>query len=177
MDKCRFKLKTRLIGTYNLENILAAACIGSFFNVEKERIVGAIEKYTPTNNRSQLIETKSNTIILDAYNANPSSMRAAIENFNSSPVKSKLLILGDMLELGKDSLIEHAAIVNLLIDLKFDNVILVGEDFFKVKNEKFTFFQTILETESFLSKRNFKGFEILLKASRGIGLEKLVSLF
>ena len=119
-------IETSLIGKYNFENILAAACIGHFFKVSEQQIKSGLEKYIPSNNRSQVMQTKSNLVLMDAYNANPSSMNAAIENFAQMDRKNKLVILGDMLELGEDSEKEHKQIGELLKSKKFNAVYLCG---------------------------------------------------
>ena len=120
---------TRLVGEYNFKNVLAAITVGCYFGVPPEKIDQALEAYTPQNNRSQLKETKRNTLIIDAYNANPTSMRASIENFHHLKAEHKMLILGDMRELGEESSAEHRKIVELLEGCNFTDVRLVGECF------------------------------------------------
>ena len=124
-------IQSQLVGDYNLPNILSAAAVGIYFNVPGTKIKTAIEGYTPSNSRSQLIRKGGNTIILDAYNANPSSMKAAIENFARMPDKNKVLMLGGMMELGKDSISEHKKIIDLIDKYKWHRVILTGGDFLK----------------------------------------------
>jgi len=170
-------IHSQLIGTYNTENILAAVSIGLFFNVPIEQIVSAIENYQPSNNRSQFLETKRNKLILDAYNANPSSLKLAINNFLELEEKEKVFIIGSMLELGEASQQEHQKIIELLAQQKY-TCYFVGKEFTETaKNTKaihFHFYPTsnelILSNE--LDKINNK--LILLKGSRGIQLEKLV---
>jgi len=122
-------IKTQLVGNYNLPNILTAVCIGKTFNVPDESIKAALEDYTPTNSRSQLIKIGSNKIILDAYNANPSSMKAAINNFANMEGNNKILMLGGMMELGEESIKEHAGIVDLIASNNWNKVVLVGKDY------------------------------------------------
>ncbi|MGZ4049109.1 MAG: UDP-N-acetylmuramoyl-tripeptide--D-alanyl-D-alanine ligase, partial [Bacteroidia bacterium] len=122
-------IKTKLAGAYNFSNVLAAVCVGRHFNVDDSKIKTAIENYTPSNSRSQIIQQKSNTIILDAYNANPGSMKAAIENFASMKGDKKILLLGAMMELGAESAKEHAALISLIDKYKWEDVVLVGKNF------------------------------------------------
>ena len=122
-------IKTNLVGAYNFPNVLAAVCMGRHFKVEDEKIKKAIENYKPSNSRSQLIKQKSNTIILDAYNANPSSMKAAIENFAALKGDKKILLLGAMMELGQESEQEHAAVISIIDKYNWEAVVLVGESF------------------------------------------------
>src|SRR6186997_203615 len=124
-------ISTQLVGEYNLPNVLAAVTVGKFFEVPEDKIISAIENYTPSNSRSQLIEKGSNKIILDAYNANPSSMKLAIENFAKLHAEKKVLMLGGMMELGKESIEEHKSIVALIDLYKWDAVVLVGGNFGK----------------------------------------------
>ena len=123
------KVQTQLIGTYNLPNVLAAITIGRYFGIGPARINHALESYTPRNNRSQLKRTAANTLIIDAYNANPTSMKAALDNFRDMQADNKMLILGDMRELGADSHAEHCRIADYLKECGFRNVRLVGAEF------------------------------------------------
>ena len=166
-------IESKMIGSYNYYNFLAAICIGKFFGVENEKINHAISNYEPSNNRSQIEKTENNLIILDAYNANPTSMKNAIESFNSMEAENKLLILGDMYELGADSIEEHKRIIELTKTLKL-KTLFVGEHFYNI-NEKSDslFFKNKDEIKSYLSKNRPNNNLILLKASRGIGLETL----
>ncbi|CAN5337218.1 UDP-N-acetylmuramoyl-tripeptide--D-alanyl-D-alanine ligase [soil metagenome] len=170
-------ISTQLVGIYNYYNLLCAACVGNYFKVEDELINQALREYTPSNNRSQLHKTKHNTLILDYYNANPSSMSLAIENFASLGHPNKMLILGDMLELGSESEKEHDAIVNLLQEKKLSNALLVGPLFIqagkKVGAQTFT---TSDEAVEFLKRNQVKDATILIKGSRGIKLEKVVEV-
>ena len=128
------RIATKLVGEYNLPNILAAVTVGKTFEVPDNKIKTAIEQYEPTNSRSQLVEMNNNKIILDAYNANPSSMRVAIENFAKMPGDKKILVLGAMAELGQDSVEEHRQIIELIGKNKWEAVALVGGDFLKIKH-------------------------------------------
>ena len=170
-------IKTNLIGNYNFENILAAACIGNYFDVSENQIKAGIENYLPSNNRSQVMQTDKNLLLLDAYNANPSSMQAAIENFAQMDKPNKMVILGDMLELGEDSAKEHDRIVNLLIQKMIPNLILVGP-FFKEsgKSIKANIFLNTDEALDHLKLHPVINATILIKGSRGIKLEKVIAV-
>jgi len=168
-------ITTQLIGNYNFENILAAACIGHFFDVSEEQIINGLENYIPSNNRSQVFQTQSNLLLLDAYNANPSSMSAAIENFAQMNQPNKMAILGDMLELGEDSAAEHTIIVDLLNKKNITNVLLVGPLFKEAaKSIKAKTFSDSDEVITYLKEHPIKNNTILIKGSRGIKLEKVV---
>jgi len=168
-------IETALIGKYNFENILAAACIGHYFNVSEQQIKNGLEKYVPSNNRSQVMQTKKNLVLLDAYNANPSSMNAAIENFAQMDRPEKLVILGDMLELGEESEKEHKQILELLRQRNILKAILVGPHFMKAANSPFTtLFKTSEEALKYLKQFPVNNTTVLVKGSRGIKLEKLV---
>lgn len=168
-------IRTQLIGNYNFENILAAACIGNYFNVSEEQIKRGLENYIPSNNRSQVMQTKNNLLLLDAYNANPSSMNAAIENFAQMNQANKMVILGDMLELGDDSAKEHDAIVNLLKKKNITDVLLVGPFFMESgKIIQAKTFSNADEVVVYLKQNPVKNAAILVKGSRGIKLEKVV---
>jgi UDP-N-acetylmuramoyl-tripeptide--D-alanyl-D-alanine ligase len=175
--KKEFFINTKLIGRYNAENVKAAIRIGKFFKVEINNILKEIESYQPENNRSQFYQTSSNTLFLDAYNANPTSMKLAIEDFISLNYKNKLLILGDMFELGNDSLMEHKKILSLLKEKKVTNVFLIGEYFSKANNNPV--YKTFQNTEKFLKwvKVNpVSSYYILIKGSRVMQLENVVEL-
>lgn len=168
-------IRSQLVGTYNAENMIAAACIGKYFNVEMDDISSAIENYQPQNNRSEWKEIAGNHFILDAYNANPSSMKAAIENFAKLPVSPKILILGDMLEMGEYAAAEHENILQLVLQQNFDSVITVGEAFMKAAEGKnVRAFKNNMEAKEYFAAQNFKNVYFLLKGSRGIALEKIV---
>ncbi len=168
-------VETQLIGSYNLNNALAAVAVGRYFKIPSQRISRAIAEYVPSNNRSQRVKTSANELIVDAYNANPDSMKAAIENFAAIQVPSKVVILGDMFELGKDSMNLHKEIVELLERLNFDKVYLCGEQFSKV-NGNFTAFITVEQLKKELIAHPVKGKHILIKGSRGMAMENLISL-
>lgn len=166
-------LKSKLIGNYNFENLLAAACVGKYFEVDPLLIQEALANYTPSNNRSQLIKGEKNTIIMDAYNANPTSMMMSLTNFSALANDHKYLILGDMLELGSASFEEHQKIVDYLDEQNFEDVFLVGPQFKSTtsKKEKKKFDNVEL-LSSYLNTNPVKNKLILIKGSRGIHLEK-----
>lgn len=170
------EIKTNLVGDYNFENVMAAVSVGCHFNIEKNLIIEALENYTPTNNRSQFIKSEKNEIVMDAYNANPVSMLHAIKNFRNISSDNTLLILGDMRELGKDSEKEHQIIVNLIKELKFENVILVGSEFKKNADTDFTTFDNVDELLSYINDNNISGKKILIKGSNSIRLEKIINV-
>ncbi len=173
-----YQIATQMTGDYNLENILAAFTVGRYFNVPPEQIIQAIGEYRPGNMRSQLIETRHNRVILDAYNANPSSMEAALTNFAGTPGPEKWLVLGDMLELGQESLQEHQAIIELLLRLDLQNGILIGKNFSSVPvPHEFHIFPSLPEARTFLEKQPITGSMVLIKGSRAMCLEKLIDLF
>jgi UDP-N-acetylmuramoyl-tripeptide--D-alanyl-D-alanine ligase len=171
------ELETHLIGGYNFENIAAALCIGKYFKVSPQDILEAVSSYDPQNNRSQVINKGSNSVIMDAYNANPSSMKAAVENFASMKAEHKILILGDMFELGDESMDEHKNLGKLIAKYSFEKVILCGK---QMANAKATcpsveYFSERPQLEEWLKKQEFKGANILIKGSRGMSLEKLLT--
>jgi UDP-N-acetylmuramoyl-tripeptide--D-alanyl-D-alanine ligase len=169
-------IQTHLTGSYNLENILAAVCIGNYFGVEAGKINSAIEEYLPSNNRSQVVTKGSNTIILDCYNANPTSMTAALVNFSGMKAKKKVAILGDMLELGNESETLHRTVIEQVSGLALDEIILIGKEFASaLKREKIDCrsFVTTDEAKEYLSAHKFQEAAILVKGSRGSRLEKL----
>ena len=173
-DEGSVPVKTNLVGNYNFENAMAAICIGEYFQVSKNDIRTAIYNYFPSNSRSQSMKTARNSIILDAYNANPTSMSVAIENFRHVKAAKKMVILGDMLELGDESPAEHLAIVNLLEEYKFDSVILVGSDFMNAAEKKFISFDTSEAAFAWLKDQKITDYSILVKGSRGIKMEKVL---
>ena len=166
------EIKSNLIGDYQFYNIMLAVCIGKHFGITDKNIKLAIENYTPINNRSQIIETTNNTLILDAYNANPSSMIAMLHSFAKQNYDKKLCILGDMLEMGNTSLQEHKSIIDLTNELKLE-CIFIGTEFAQVHKQAYN--STDKFSESLIEKP-IKNKTILLKGSRGIALEKLVEL-
>tara|TARA_B100000768_G_scaffold1554_1_gene2018 strand:- start:4 stop:849 length:846 start_codon:yes stop_codon:yes gene_type:complete len=165
-------VKTNLLGAYNHNNILAAACLGKIFKVSKENIEQSIAHYLPTNNRSQLVKTSKNTVIADCYNANPTSTMESLISFNQIESSQKLVILGDMLELGSASEVEHQEIVDYLDNTSL-KAILVGTCYQKT-NSGFTTFKDTLELIPFLKQNGLENSLVLLKGSRGIKLEMLL---
>lgn len=165
-------VETHLIGSYNLDNVLAAVAVGRYFKIPAERISRAIAAYEPTNNRSQLKSTDKNELIIDAYNANPSSMRVALENFASLSVRPKAVILGDMKELGATSEALHAEVITQLQAASFDRVFLCGPQFSKVGKE-FSTFDTREDLLAYLNQHPLEGYHILIKGSHSMGLEKV----
>lgn len=168
-------IHSQLAGAYNLYNILAAAAVGKYFSVSEENIGKAISSYQPDNARSQVIKQGSNTIILDAYNANPSSMREAIIDFAERPETEKYLFLGAMLELGEDSVKEHQQLIQLLQQYRWKEVILVGGDFQKTTQHTYTCFPTVKEAAAWFHRQNYENATILIKGSHSIGMEKLLN--
>ena len=166
-------ITTALAGDYNLPNILCAVTVGKFFDVPEVKIIDALETYMPDNNRSQWIEWKGNKIIMDSYNANPTSMKAAIENMATLKAENKYLLLGAMMELGEYSVAEHAAIVDLLKQYSFNKVVLVGGDFEKVKHS-FTYFPNAAATKDWFLQQDITNALVLIKGSRSIGMEKII---
>lgn len=167
------EIKTQLVGDYNLPNILAAVTVGKTFKVDEGKIKSAIENYTPSNSRSQLVTKGSNKIIMDAYNANPSSMKLAIENFAKLHTKDKMLMLGGMAELGEESLNEHQAIVDLIKQNNWKQVALVGGDFLKI-NHPFLSFENSSQAKSWWQQQNFEHTHVLIKGSRSMQMEKII---
>ena len=168
-------VETHMIGSYNLDNVLAAVAVGRFFKIPAERISRAIAAYEPTNNRSQFKKTDNNELIIDVYNANPSSMKVALDNFITMPVQPKAIILGDMRELGPTSDELHAEVVEQIKKGQFDKVFLCGEHFSKVGKEFSPFATTEAMVEE-LRKQPLKGYHILIKGSHSMGLEKLADI-
>ncbi|HTF28324.1 MAG TPA: UDP-N-acetylmuramoyl-tripeptide--D-alanyl-D-alanine ligase, partial [Flavitalea sp.] len=167
------EVNTQLVGDYNLPNVLVAITVGKYFNVPDEAIRQSIENYSPSNSRSQLIKKNGATIILDAYNANPSSMKAAIENFANIQGNQKILILGAMAELGSESLQEHQEIINLLTSYKWSDVVLVGGDFTKLTSPYKTY-NSAEEAADWLAKQPVEGSSLLIKGSRSMKMEKVL---
>ncbi len=166
-------IQTQIVGNYNLPNILCAVAVGKYFSVPEEKIKAAIESYAPSNSRSQLIEKEGNNIILDAYNANPSSMKAAIENFAGIKTNHKILMLGSMAELGEESDTEHRQIVELIKKLGFKNVVLVGNNFAQV-HHPFLQFGNAEEAKKWLQKQNISNAYFLIKGSRTMQMETII---
>ncbi|MEA4935185.1 MAG: UDP-N-acetylmuramoyl-tripeptide--D-alanyl-D-alanine ligase [Paludibacter sp.] len=170
-----FQVKTHLIGAYNAENVLAAVTIGHFFGMKNVQIIQGLENYEPVNNRSQFTVTTKNKLIVDAYNANPTSMQAAIQNFAAMQVEAKTAILGEMLELGQLSADEHQNIINLLKEKQITNVLLVGKAFQDCASD-YASFGTVEDLIVWLTENKIENQTILIKGSRGIRLEKIISL-
>lgn len=168
------RIDTQLVGTYNLPNILAAITIGLYFKVPMTKIKAAIEGYTPTNSRSQLMHWHNNQIILDAYNANPSSMKLAVENFAKIVSTEKIMCLGGMKELGDESLLEHQALINYIQTFKWEQVVLVGGDF-KECEHNYLYFENAKEAGQWLKAQNYQQKHILIKGSRGIQMEQMIA--
>ena len=171
-------IKSQLIGKYNYNNISAAIAIGQYFKVSDIDIKNAIESYIPENNRSQIIKKDTNTIILDAYNANPTSMIAALVNFEQQTSSIKTAILGDMFELGDEAKKEHQYIVDLVSTMLLDNVILIGEHFYKTKivASKIIAFKSFEDFKVEFDTSKIKNTSILIKGSRGMALERVLEL-
>lgn len=166
-------IKTHLVGGYNLPNILAAVSVGKFFGITDDNIRLALEGYKPTNSRSQLLLKNGNKIILDAYNANPTSMQLAIENFAHMGGDKKVLVLGGMMELGEGSLQEHAAIVNLINKYQWYRVALVGNDYRSLPNG-FAHFNNSADAREWYRAENFENAQVLVKGSRSMQMEKVI---
>jgi len=168
-------IKSTIYGDYNFENICIAIAIGEYFEVDFKNIKQGIESYLPDNNRSQISIKNNNTIILDAYNANPTSMSLALESFKITNYKNKMIIVGDMFELGKDSNHYHQEIINKLEKINDCIIYIVGEYFYKTKHsDRIESFSTIKELINNLSKTNISNYSILIKGSRGMQLEKII---
>jgi UDP-N-acetylmuramoyl-tripeptide--D-alanyl-D-alanine ligase len=177
-------IHTKLIGSYNFENILAAACIGRYFGVKDADISEALAAYIPDNNRSQILKLGKSTIILDAYNANPTSMEHAIENFSGMLSEKKIVFLGDMFEMGSYAYDEHKRICDLLYNYhkkaQISQVFLAGKEFQNVvtKHDKYNFIKSYLSADDIISdlqESEFSDSWILIKGSRGMMMEKLVN--
>ena len=171
-----YQVQTQLIGEYNFPNALAAITIGLFFGVEAAKINEALVGYTPQNNRSQLKKTNDNTLIIDAYNANPTSMMAALQNFRNMEVPHKMLLLGDMRELGAESAAEHQKIADYIKECDFEEVWLVGEQFAAAEHS-FKTYPNVQEVIKELETNKPKGYTILIKGSNGIKLSSTVDHF
>ena len=168
------EINTHLVGDYNLPNVLAAVCVGLYFGVPAGKIKSAIENYIPSNSRSQLIEAGTNKIILDAYNANPSSMQLAIENFAKLSAEKKVLMLGAMAELGETSIAEHQHIIDLIKKFNWHKVVLVGGDFTKI-DHPFENFSSSSEARDWFKNQQLKNTHLLIKGSRSMRMEEILS--
>lgn len=171
----KYEVKSKVVGSYNIDNMLAAITIGLHFGVSPEQINHALENYTPSNDRSELTVTEHNHLVVDAYNANPSSMAAALENFRLMDVPNKMAILGDMRELGKYSDDEHQKVVDTLKEYNINNVWLVGPEFSKTKTD-FRKFANVDEVKAEIARQQPQGHYILIKGSNGIRLFELPQL-
>ena len=169
-EKDKPLIKTQLVGAYNFANVMLAVAVGRHFGVPMQKIAAAIEAYAPSNSRSQLMKVGTNTIILDAYNANPSSMRAAIENFATIGAEKKVLLLGAMAELGKESRGEHQSIIDLISQYKWDKVALVGSNFNEI-GHPFLRFDNAKEAASWFQQQAFQHTHVLIKGSRSAKME------
>ncbi|MBO4871507.1 MAG: UDP-N-acetylmuramoyl-tripeptide--D-alanyl-D-alanine ligase [Muribaculaceae bacterium] len=166
------EVTTHLIGSYNLDNVLAAVTVGLHFGVDAELINRALESYVPSNNRSQLTHTAHNHLVVDAYNANPTSMAAALDNFSVMQVSPKMAILGEMRELGASSREEHQRVVDMLGNCPFDEVWLVGEEFAAI-DSPYRKFHDVEEVKAAIAERQPEGYYILIKGSNGTRLFQL----
>ena len=167
------RIQTNLVGDYNLPNVLAAVAIGKYFDIPDDKIKSAIENYQPTNSRSQLVEKGKNKIILDAYNANPSSMKAAIQNFSRNGNSNRILALGAMAELGNASVEEHQSLIEEIQKFEWKEVLLVGGDFLRT-NHNYHSFATPSEAGEWIRTQHFENVTWLVKGSRSIQMEKLL---
>lgn len=174
-NKEKFNIKSQIFGAFNFPNLMAAIAVGNYFGISGPTISKAIESYTPKNNRSQFVKGNTNELIMDAYNANPSSMNIAIQNFLKDKHPKKMVILGDMFELGDFALIEHELILKSLVNTDLIKVILIGPLFhtFNKIYPNFYFYQSAQELINSLNSHIFKDMRILIKGSRGIKLEVL----
>lgn len=171
--------KSNLTGTYNLENILAAICIGTYFKLSPEQVNQGIEAYVPANNRSQITKTSNNTLICDFYNANPSSMAVALENLTNAPDQNKAFILGDMFELGVESEAEHSEIIQKALALNAGRGVFIGGEFYKLKDSfagAAEYYLTTRDALVALREHPLTGFLVLIKGSRGMKLESLLEV-
>ena len=172
-------IETNLVGSYNADNVMAALAVGQYFGVSLEDGVAAIEAYVPSNNRSQMTKTERNTLIVDAYNANPTSMAAALENFSNVDAECKVALLGDMLELGNESFEEHLSLIRSVSSRGFFKVYFVGKEFLKASTEatfeSAVFFETSDALAQWLHENPVDGATVLIKGSRGTRMEKTIA--
>lgn len=167
------KIKTHLVGDYNFPNVMAAVAIGKTFSIPEEKIIEALEAYIPSNSRSQMIEKNGNKIILDAYNANPTSMKAAVENFSNINGENKILILGAMKELGDDTAREHADLICEIQKSQWRKVVLVGKEFENVP-EDMLHFHDASAVKAWMNEQRLQNYFMLIKGSRSMQLEKIL---
>ncbi len=171
----RVMVESQLIGAYNLGNIMTSIALGKYFKVPAKKIKQAIEGYIPSNNRSQILKSGTNTFLLDAYNANPTSMKSALDHFSKMEAERKIAILGDMLELGNESISEHQAILDFALTQNFSLLILVGTEFGKCQlNSNFLHFKNTEKLKDWFMRQPFSDTSFLIKGSRGIGLERVL---
>jgi len=176
VQEISYEINSQLFGSVNVYNILAASALGSLFEIDPWRIKNAIEGYMPENNRSQIIKKETNTYILDAYNANPSSMAPAVKDFASYPAQNKVLILGDMFELGDDAEKEHKSILEAIDFKKFIAVAFAGNNFYALKNNyPGHFFNDTHSLKKWFEEQNFQDAVIYLKGSRGMAMESILN--
>ena len=175
--KQEYELDTRLYGEYNLENILAAICIGIDVGVPHAQIHQAVEEYEPINNRSQFVEFGATRLILDCYNANPTSMHQALSSFSKLKSDKKLVILGSMKELGDHSLTEHEKLIRLVKQYKFTKSIFIGPEFWPPKDSSFSYYQSYEDFQNSFNADDYSGFTVLVKGSRINKLERIAELF
>ena len=170
-------ISSQLVGAYNLPNILCALTIGKFFGVPENKMVEAIQNYAPSNSRSQLITKGTNTIILDAYNANPSSMKVAVENFTKLAGNHKVMLLGGMMELGEHAPAEHLALLQLIAQYSFASVVLVGKDFkaLQLQMPQFIYVDNAAEAKAWLTAQNLQHAQLLIKGSRSMQMETVIA--
>lgn len=166
-------IKTQLVGAYNLPNVLAALAVGFEMKISFQKIRRAIEQYKPDNSRSQMVDVGSNKIILDAYNANPGSMKAAIENFAAMKADKKILILGEMAEMGGETKAEHKALVSLVQQYPWEEVVLVGKAFEPFR-ELYRYFKNVSDARVWFQEQNFENTFFLIKGSRSAAMEKIL---
>jgi len=173
-------VSTRLTGSYNMENLLAAVAVGCAFGLSAGRINRGLESYEPANSRSQIVRTASNTVIADHYNANAESMAAALDNIAVLRADHKTVVLGDMFEMGEESASEHRKVVEKAMSIGADRVVFVGKDFFALRNlgnnAKAAFYETTEEARSAIAAQPIRNSLVLLKASRGMAFERLLEV-
>jgi len=176
LPEYKIDIQTQLTGGYNFPNVMAAAAVGLYFHVPTEKIKSALTNYVPSNNRSQLIQKGNKTIIIDAYNANPSSMKLAVENMAKIHAENKILLLGSMAELGENSLAEHQYIVDLIRTYSFDYVYLLGDEFAKTDANTSWLFQNYEQLKTTLEKSLPDKAAILIKGSRAMRMERVLEI-
>ena len=174
-------ITTNLVGSYNADNVMAAIAVGLNFGISFEDACAAVAAYVPSNNRSQMTTTERNTLIVDAYNANPTSMDAALTNFANVDAPFKVALLGDMLELGNDSLVEHIAVIQKALSIGLNSICFVGAEFGKAlesqsNTENLNWFANSQDLAEWLSQQNISGATVLVKGSRGTRMEKTISV-